>query len=113
MQLGTVRYYSPERGFGFVWPESGGASIFVHFSVFQRAGSRTLRRARRSVSRPAPIPAAGPSGSKRWSWHRFAFDRKSPRSESGGPAAMLLATSRGAHFFGVADLGPVGRWFCG
>ncbi|MBG0799895.1 cold-shock protein [Methylocystis sp. L43] len=42
MQLGTVRYYSPERGFGFVRPESGGASIFVHFSVFQRAGIENI-----------------------------------------------------------------------
>ena len=37
MQLGTIKYCSPERGFGFVRPESGGVSVFFHFSVFQRA----------------------------------------------------------------------------
>ena len=37
MQLGTIKYYSPERGFGFVRPESGGASVFFHSDVLQHA----------------------------------------------------------------------------
>lgn len=36
-QLGTLRYYCPERGFGFVRPERGGASVFLHSGVLQRA----------------------------------------------------------------------------
>ena len=36
-QLGTIKYCSPERGFGFVHPERGGASVFFDFRVLQRA----------------------------------------------------------------------------
>ena len=37
MQLGMIKYYSPERGFGFVQPENGGASVFFHSEVLKRA----------------------------------------------------------------------------
>ena len=36
-QLGTIRYCSRARGFGFVRPERGGPSVSFDFTVLQRA----------------------------------------------------------------------------
>lgn len=30
MQTGTVKFYNPEKAFGFITPENGGKDIFVH-----------------------------------------------------------------------------------
>lgn len=35
---GTVKWYNPEKGFGFITPESGGKDVFVHASVLERSG---------------------------------------------------------------------------
>ena len=35
---GTVKFYDPARGFGFVVPDGGGSEVFVHASVLLRSG---------------------------------------------------------------------------
>lgn len=35
---GTVKWFNPSKGFGFVQPDSGGKDIFLHISVVERAG---------------------------------------------------------------------------
>lgn len=39
-----VKWFNPAKGFGFVAPEDGSADAFLHVSVVQRAGLRTLRQ---------------------------------------------------------------------
>lgn len=39
-----VRWFNPAKGFGFVAPMDGSADAFLHISVVQRAGLRTLRQ---------------------------------------------------------------------
>ena len=39
---GTVKWFNPEKGFGFIKPEGGGADIFVHISAVEGAGFKTL-----------------------------------------------------------------------
>lgn len=39
---GTVKWYSPEKGFGFVSPDGGGKDVFVHATALERAGLATL-----------------------------------------------------------------------
>lgn len=41
-QTGTVKWFSSEKGFGFITPESGGDDVFVHFSALQGNGYRNL-----------------------------------------------------------------------
>lgn len=42
MSHGTVKSFSPEKGFGFITPDEGGPDIFVHHSAVQAGGIRAL-----------------------------------------------------------------------
>jgi CspA family cold shock protein len=47
MQFGTVKWFNPTKGFGFIQPEEGGADVFVHISAVERAGMATLNEGQR------------------------------------------------------------------
>jgi len=47
MPTGTVKFFNPDKGFGFIAPESGGDDAFVHISAVERAGMRTLDKDQR------------------------------------------------------------------
>ena len=42
MTIGTVKWFNPAKGFGFIQPDNGGADVFVHISAVERAGLGTL-----------------------------------------------------------------------
>ncbi len=42
MPVGTVKWFNPTKGFGFIQPENGGADVFVHISAVEQAGLRQL-----------------------------------------------------------------------
>jgi CspA family cold shock protein len=42
MITGTVKFFNPDKGFGFIAPDAGGNDAFVHISAVERAGMRTL-----------------------------------------------------------------------
>lgn len=44
---GTVKWFNSEKGFGFVTTEDGGKDVFVHISVLERAGLRSLAEGQR------------------------------------------------------------------
>ena len=42
MTTGTVKFFNPAKGFGFIEPEDGSKDAFVHISALERAGLSTL-----------------------------------------------------------------------
>lgn len=42
MQEGTVKWFSTERGYGFIQPSNGGRDVFVHITALEAAGLRNL-----------------------------------------------------------------------
>ena len=39
---GTVKWFNPTKGYGFIAPSGGGQDVFVHISAVERAGLSTL-----------------------------------------------------------------------
>jgi CspA family cold shock protein len=47
MPIGTVKFFNPDKGYGFIAPEGGGNDAFVHISAVEKAGMRTLDKDQR------------------------------------------------------------------
>lgn len=42
MQIGIVKWFNGQKGFGFIQPDNGGNDVFVHISAVERAGLGAL-----------------------------------------------------------------------
>jgi len=42
MTIGTVKWFNPAKGFGFIQPDDGSKDAFVHISAVERAGLPNL-----------------------------------------------------------------------
>lgn len=42
MATGTIKWYNPQKGFGFIAPDDGGKDVFVHATALEAAGIREL-----------------------------------------------------------------------
>ncbi len=42
MATGTIKWFNPIKGFGFITPEDGSKDVFVHISAVERAGLGAL-----------------------------------------------------------------------
>lgn len=47
MANGTVKWFNPTKGFGFIQPDQGGSDVFVHISAVERAGINRLDEGQR------------------------------------------------------------------
>ena len=43
MATGTVKWFNPTKGYGFIEPEDGGKDVFVHISAVEKSGLNGLR----------------------------------------------------------------------
>ncbi|MFG1463382.1 cold-shock protein [Xanthobacter sp. DSM 24535] len=48
-RVGTVKWYNPDKGFGFIAVEGGGKDVFVHVTVVSRSGLADLAEGQRVV----------------------------------------------------------------
>ena len=42
MPTGTVKWFNPAKGYGFIQPDDGGNDAFVHITAVEQAGLSTL-----------------------------------------------------------------------
>ncbi len=46
MATGTVKWFNPTKGYGFIQPQGGGKDVFVHISAVERAGLTSSTKGR-------------------------------------------------------------------
>lgn len=49
MAMGIVKWFNPEKGYGFIRPDDGSDDVFVHRSAVQKAGHTTLAEGARVI----------------------------------------------------------------
>jgi CspA family cold shock protein len=63
MSTGTVKWFSDEKGFGFIAPSDGTKDVFVHHSAVQGGGFKSLSEGQ-SVSYEVEQGQKGPNATK-------------------------------------------------
>ena len=44
METGIVKWFNPDKGFGFILPDSGGKDVFVHINSVEKSGMTHLEQ---------------------------------------------------------------------
>ncbi|HPA44842.1 MAG TPA: cold-shock protein [bacterium] len=53
MATGSVKWFSEDKGYGFIVPDEGGKDLFVHYSNIDGQGFRSLEEGQRVEFEPA------------------------------------------------------------
>ena len=57
MATGTVKWFNPTKGYGFIQPQDGDRDVFVHISAVERAGRALSTRAKWSTMKSSATAA--------------------------------------------------------
>ena len=104
MPVGTVKWFDPNKGYGFIQPESGN-DVFVHVSAIQEGGSLeegqavelTSPRAARVPGRqraPSRHPVATPPACSIGSWWGTSMPPTTPALLHGGRSRPTQPTAQ-------------------
>jgi cold shock protein len=58
MVKGTVKWFSEQKGYGFISPDNGNENVFVHYTDIAGSGFRSLKEG----ERVSYVPARGAQG---------------------------------------------------
>ena len=63
MATGTVKWFNEAKGYGFITPSDGSPDVFVHFSVIEGDGFKTLNEGQ-AVNYDSQTSAKGPQATR-------------------------------------------------
>ena len=64
MAQGTVKFFNPNKGFGFIVQDNGGPDVFVHISAVERAGMQNLNEGQKLSFDVQPDRRSGKSAAE-------------------------------------------------
>jgi len=64
MSQGTVKWFDPDKGYGFITPDNGGKDLFVHHSEIQSGGAYATLKEGQKVEFEVGQGQKGPCATK-------------------------------------------------
>ena len=64
MAQGTVKWFNPDKGYGFIQPDDGSKDVFVHIKQVESAGMHSLNEGQKVSFDIVPNPKTGKSSAE-------------------------------------------------